>query len=95
MTHLGRDESATGLGAEVDAGGERRRRVDAVPDPRYLYSPEEAARRLGISRTRVYQLFHTQWLTAIKIGRRTLIADKEVQQLIDRMLQDPGLLSHV
>lgn len=73
--------------------GAHSRRVDAPPDPRYLYSPEEAARRLGISRTRVYGLFNCGLLTRIKNGRRTLVSDFEVQELVKRLLSEPWLLN--
>ncbi len=69
------------------------RRVDAPPDPRYLYPPEEAARRLGISRTRVYGLLNCGLLTRIKNGKRTLVSDFEVQELVKRLLSEPWLLS--
>lgn len=95
MTTFGNGEDTRGPDAADDAGGAAGRRVDAAPDSRYLYSPDEAARRLGISRTRVYQLLRAQWLTGLKIGRRTLIADKQIRELIDRMLADPGLLSRI
>lgn len=69
------------------------RRVDVPPDPRYLYPPEEAARRLGVSRTRVYGLMNCGLLTRIKNGRRTLVADREVQELVKRLLAEPWLLA--
>lgn len=92
MTAFLPEESAEGPGGPVDAGA-RWTPVDGSPDPRYLYSPEEAAHRLGISRSKVYQLMRAGWLTAIKIGRRTLISDDEVRVLISRLVAEPGLLA--
>ncbi len=92
MTDFPPEVSAREPAGPVD-GGVRWTPVDGSPDPRYLYSPEEAAHRLGISRSKVYQLIKARWLTSIKIGRRTLISDDEVRALISRLVAEPGLLA--
>ncbi len=37
------------------------------------YSPEEAAGKIGVSRSKVYQLIERGELPIVKVGRRTLI----------------------
>lgn len=49
----------------------------AVPD---------ACRRIGVGRTKLYQLLEAGEIRAIKIGTKTLIPDSELQRLVaDRL----------
>jgi excisionase family DNA binding protein len=53
-----------------------------------LWSPTEAAKRLGIGRATVYELLTTGQLASLKIGARRLIPDSEVRRFIDARLAD-------
>ena len=80
----------TGGGGGPGAAG---RRVDAPPDPRYLLTVEQAAKSLSLSRTRVYGLINAGQLLGVKIGRSTRIPLKSIEDLIDRLMNNPELLS--
>ncbi len=43
----------------------------------------EAARTLGLGRTKIYELINDGSLSIIKIGRRTLIKTDSIRRLID------------
>lgn len=47
----------------------------------------EACRRLGIGRSALYELIKTGELRAIKIGKRTLIPETELQKIIAARLE--------
>jgi excisionase family DNA binding protein len=47
-----------------------------------LWSPAETAKRLGISRAKLYELLASRKLASLKIGSRRLIPDAEVQRFI-------------
>jgi excisionase family DNA binding protein len=47
-----------------------------------LIAPEEAARRTGLSRSRVYQLLKTGDWPVIRVGRRTLIPAEALHRWI-------------
>lgn len=49
------------------------------------YRVEEAAKALGIGRTFVFHLIKQGQLKAVKIGRRTLIPVREVEDFLTRM----------
>jgi excisionase family DNA binding protein len=53
-----------------------------------LHSIKSAARELGIGRSTLYGLIATQKITTVKIGRRTLITDQSIQQLVDDLISD-------
>jgi excisionase family DNA binding protein len=44
-------------------------------------SVPEAMRLLGVGRTKVYDLIHSQRLRVIKIGRRTLVCTASIRSL--------------
>jgi excisionase family DNA binding protein len=54
------------------------------------YSPEDAAKRLGVSRQTIYRLHYRGILTIHKFGRRSLVTvediDKCQQQMLSRKL---------
>jgi excisionase family DNA binding protein len=51
-----------------------------------LYTPEEAAVLLSMSRSRVYVLLSRRWIGSIKEGRRRLVPVSEVESYIQRRL---------
>lgn len=53
--------------------------------PRLAYSPAEAARALGISRARLYQLIDDGTIPSIKLGRRRLIRAEALRDLLERL----------
>lgn len=55
-------------------------------DPK-LYSIQEAATLLGISRTTLYQLLTSGELGSLKIGRRRCIARKSLDDFIKRAIE--------
>ena len=79
-------------GGDAAAGGGARR-VGGPPDPRYLLTVEETAKSLSISRTRVFGLIKAGQLPGLKIGRSTRIPTKCIEELIDRLINDPQLLA--
>lgn len=48
-------------------------------------SPAEAARMLGLGKTKLYELIAANQLTSIKIGTRRLIRVSAIEELLDRM----------
>lgn len=53
------------------------------PEP-LAHSPDDAARRLGVGRTKVFELMNSGELRRIKLGRRTLVPDADLVALIER-----------
>jgi excisionase family DNA binding protein len=56
-----------------------------------LYSPEDVAELLSISRTRVYALLGRGLLGSIKEGRARLVPVSEVEAYVQRRLREQGL----
>jgi len=52
--------------------------------PRFL-GVEATRQMLGIGRTRVYQLIGEGLLTAVKLGRRTLITTQSIERFCDEL----------
>jgi excisionase family DNA binding protein len=46
------------------------------------YSPMEAARRLGVGRTTIYELIKSGELSISKLGSRTLIHDESCRRVL-------------
>jgi excisionase family DNA binding protein len=55
---------------------------ESVPEPNLL-KPEQAARKLGISRTRVYELITTGELPSRKIGRSRRIRLVDLERYVE------------
>jgi excisionase family DNA binding protein len=51
------------------------------PPPRYLISIKEAAKALGLGRSKTYQLIQEQKLATVTIGRRHLVRLDSVQAM--------------
>jgi excisionase family DNA binding protein len=52
--------------------------AETTPEPKQLYTVEEAARRLRIGRTTVYDLMREGKLDSVQIGRRRLVPAEAV-----------------
>lgn len=50
----------------------------------------DACRRIGIGRTKLYQLLEAGEIRAIKIGKKTLIPDSELQRLVSDLIARTG-----
>jgi excisionase family DNA binding protein len=53
-----------------------------------LLTVPEACSQLHISRWMLYRLIHTRQLTTIKLGRRRLIPQASITDLIERLTQE-------
>lgn len=55
--------------------------------PAVLLNPiADACRRLGIKRTKLYQLIADRKIKPIKIGQRTLIPEAELTRYVDELV---------
>jgi excisionase family DNA binding protein len=54
---------------------------------RVLYKPEDAASRLQVSRTTVYDLINSGDLVRVKVGRAARITSESVDGYIARLVQ--------
>lgn len=52
---------------------------------RLAYSPQEAAKALGISRAFLYRLIQSGELRSFRIGRRRMVSAEALKDLIARM----------
>jgi excisionase family DNA binding protein len=57
----------------------------AVADQLLAYSPANAARQAGISRSRLYELIAAGKLPARKLGHRTLILRGDLERYLDSL----------
>lgn len=48
------------------------------------YQLRDAARVIGLSRAKLYQLFKTGELRSFTVGRRRLVARKDLEHYVDR-----------
>lgn len=62
--------------------------MDSAPPD--LLTVNEAAARLGIGRTALYALLRTHELGFVKIGARTLIAEREIARFITAHTRGTG-----
>jgi excisionase family DNA binding protein len=53
-----------------------------------LYTPEDAAKVLTVSRTTVYDLMRLNLLTSVKIGRARRIPAEALRQYVDRLVEE-------
>ncbi|MFC9559598.1 helix-turn-helix domain-containing protein [Agromyces sp. NPDC056965] len=56
-----------------------------TPDAPLLYSPESAARLLGIARSTLYELLSSGALPSVKIGRSRRIRRDAIEMFVDRL----------
>lgn len=82
------------LGCVVPPGSEPSAKPIAAPQPAKpivtvdaeLISVDDAIVRLGIGKTKFYELMNTKELPCVKIGRRTLIKRDELRKYIDKQI---------
>jgi excisionase family DNA binding protein len=56
--------------------------VTLASEERLAYSPAEAARRLGVGRTFVYELLNSKKLKSARIGSRRLITPEAIRECL-------------
>jgi excisionase family DNA binding protein len=61
--------------------------VSLVSEMPMLFTPVQAARVLGVSRSQVYVLMKGGQLGSVHIGRSRRIAKEHVVQFIDRLME--------
>ena len=76
------------------AGGARIVNVTVRPDPRVLLSVEDAAERLDIGRTMIYELIASGELATITIGRLRKVPVAEVNEFVERRRAAGGPARH-
>lgn len=66
----------------------RRGKAANMETPPLAVRPEEAARLLGVSRTRVYELIAAAELTSFVDGARRLILTRSLHEWLERKAQE-------
>jgi excisionase family DNA binding protein len=61
-----------------------------MQDERVLLSVDEAARRLSVGLTVMYELLARDEIASCKLGRRRLIPAVELERFAERKLQEAG-----
>jgi excisionase family DNA binding protein len=78
---------------QVVAQGRRPPRGDAASGPnRGLLRVEEAAEWLGLGRTKAYELVYRGMLPSVTIGRSRRVPVAALQDFVDRLVENGGLL---
>jgi excisionase family DNA binding protein len=63
-----------------------RNRMDKTDPQPLVHSPENAARRLGVSVRKIYDLITSGEIRSCKVGKRRLIPESELQSFVQRKL---------
>jgi excisionase family DNA binding protein len=58
-----------------------------TPAQPLAHSVPDAARLLGIGRTKLYELIDTGELRTIRLGSRRLVPDSELQRIVTELMQ--------
>lgn len=58
---------------------------------RLLLTTAEAAHRLGIGRSKFYELLGEKRLTTVKIGRAVRVPAREVERFADELIEEAAL----
>ena len=61
--------------------------ADKPPKDRRVWSVDETAEQLGISRAHAYELIARREIPHLRLGRRIVVPRKAVDELLDRALQ--------
>jgi excisionase family DNA binding protein len=69
---------------------EERSMPKALEDDKLLVTVDEAARRLSIGRSHLYEYLLRGSLRSVRIGRSRRIASRDLQAFIDQFLRDSG-----
>ncbi|MDQ6849554.1 MAG: helix-turn-helix domain-containing protein [Actinomycetota bacterium] len=59
-----------------------------MSEQKLLHTPEDAARRLGVGRTRLYALMADGQITSIRIGRSRRIPSTALSAYVERLLSE-------
>jgi excisionase family DNA binding protein len=62
------------------------RDMETVAPAKLLMSAEEAARALGIGRTRMYELLRSGEVASIKLGRSRRIRPEDLEEYVERLV---------
>ena len=62
-------------------------RADKPPKDRRVWSVDETAEQLGISRAHAYELIARREIPHLRLGRRIVVPGKAVDELLDRALE--------
>ena len=62
--------------------------MDQPEHPLILMTPEAAAERLSISRTRIYELLASRRLESVKIGRLRRIRPEHLESFVARLSEE-------
>lgn len=60
---------------------------------RILYPVNEAFERLGVGRSKLYELIADGEIATVKIGRRTLIADADLRAYAERLRDEHSVVA--
>lgn len=63
---------------------------DDKPIAPLAYSPIEAAQRLGVGRSTIYELIKSGDLEVSKLGSRTLVHDESCRRLLEKSRVSPS-----
>lgn len=75
--------------AEIAVQWEKKEELSATSSPeKLLLTTSEAAERLGIGRTTLYELIRAGKLRTIKIGRRRLIPATAIPKMIATLIEE-------
>lgn len=56
-----------------------------------VFSVNEACKRLCVGRTMLYDLFNSGDIRPIKLGKKTLVPDSEIRNLVERTMRGEPL----
>jgi excisionase family DNA binding protein len=65
--------------------------MDEQRTDRLLLTTTEAAHRLGIGRSKLYELLGQQRITTVKIGRAVRVPAREVERFADELIEEAVL----
>lgn len=65
--------------------------MDTSESPRMLLDVKEAAHRLGIGRSKLYQLLQTRELVSVRVGRRRLVVPESLGDFIAKRVAEDAV----
>jgi excisionase family DNA binding protein len=67
------------------------KKTKLTSEQRRLYSMEQVALILGLSRTKVYQLVRSGDLVSVKIGKRRMVFRESIDEYVERLRVEAGI----
>lgn len=61
--------------------------VHDLPAYPLAHTVPEACRRLGVSRSTIYELIKQREIRSFKVGKRTLVPDADLRAFVERRLE--------